>query len=216
MIIGLIGHARSGKDTAASVILEKGLVKGLKRYALAGPIKECVNALFEWDGRHSDGNLKEALVYCQRLNKKAFSKSLARHGLPEKVGHRTLLNEFLTRLIIAHERAGHTIPNWYVPRIAYQVFGTDTCRELLGENIWVDMLPDRAVVSDVRYPNEAEAIKAKGGILLRIQGREAPKVAAHSSEEHVNRIIPDAYVDNSKGLKHLEQQLKAAIELLVL
>lgn len=82
--------------------------------------------------------------------------------------------------------------------------------------MWVNLMPDNVVVSDVRYPNEAEAIKAKGGVLLRIQGREAPKVAAHSSEEHVNRIMPDAYIDNSKNLKHLEQQLRAAIELLVL
>lgn len=116
MIIGLIGNARSGKDTAAKIIVGKGIVEGLRRYAFADPIKECVNALFDWDGRHSDGSLKEALVYCQSLNKKAFSKSLARHGLPEKVGHSTLMDKFLTRLIVAHERAGHTIPNWYVPQ----------------------------------------------------------------------------------------------------
>jgi len=132
MIIGLIGNARSGKDIAAKIIIGKGMVKGLKRYAFADPIKECVNALFGWDHRHADGSLKEGLVPCTKLDVEAFEAAMDKYCLPKSIGNCSVRNKFLTELIIAHERAGHTIPNWYVPRIAYQIFGTETCRKLMG------------------------------------------------------------------------------------
>ena len=55
-----------------------------------------------------------------------------------------------------------------------QVLGTDFGRKMLGEDVWVKMLmdklnyEDRVVISDVRFPNEAEAIKKLGGSVWRI------------------------------------------------
>jgi len=50
-----------------------------------------------------------------------------------------------------------------------QVFGTDVGRRMFGENVWIDMAfkdikPDEnVVIADVRFPNEADAIKQRGG-----------------------------------------------------
>lgn len=56
---------------------------------------------------------------------------------------------------------------------------------------------DRIVVTDVRYPNEAEWITSRGGVVLRLL-REGcslsdPAHAAHSSEAHAPHL--DAHVD---------------------
>ena len=55
-LIGISGPARSGKDTAGQIL--KKLTK-LECYALADPIKDTVKNLFEWNDRHSDGDLKD-------------------------------------------------------------------------------------------------------------------------------------------------------------
>ncbi|ANT41064.1 deoxynucleoside monophosphate [Streptomyces phage Nanodon] len=52
----------------------------------------------------------------------------------------------------------------------------NTAREILGVNVWVDAVLDRfrpdqeaLVIPDVRYRNEADAIQARGGMLIRIE-----------------------------------------------
>jgi len=62
MIIGLVGRARSGKDTVASLMAQHHVVRwDVQKYAFAYPIKEHVNRMFGWDSRHADGNLKEVV-----------------------------------------------------------------------------------------------------------------------------------------------------------
>lgn len=63
MLIGLVGHARSGKDTAAGILTtyHPKLYCNTNCYAFAKPIKEHVNALFGWDWRHANGPLKEVV-----------------------------------------------------------------------------------------------------------------------------------------------------------
>lgn len=59
MIIGIVGRARSGKDTVTEFILKR--LPNSKQYAFAYPIKDCVNDLFGWGTDHSDGDLKEVI-----------------------------------------------------------------------------------------------------------------------------------------------------------
>lgn len=56
MIIGVIGHARSGKDTIAEYLIDK---YNFKRYSLAQPMKEACKIIFDWDDDWVYGNLKE-------------------------------------------------------------------------------------------------------------------------------------------------------------
>jgi hypothetical protein len=73
-----------------------------------------------------------------------------------------------------------------------QQMGTEVGREMFGESFWVDQafkqIPDGAsvVFSDVRYRNEADAIKQNGGEVWRI---ERPGVSAandHTSEHDLD------------------------------
>lgn len=59
-----------------------------------------------------------------------------------------------------------------------QMVGTDLYRRT-DPNIWVRVLldtiaeqePDVAIITDVRFPNEAEAIRAKGGAVVKVERR---------------------------------------------
>jgi hypothetical protein len=57
MIIGLAGRARSGKDTVALCI--KTLAPCYEIRRLAQPVKDSLKALYSWDDRHTEGDLKE-------------------------------------------------------------------------------------------------------------------------------------------------------------
>lgn len=78
------------------------------------------------------------------------------------------------------------------PRYAMQTIGTEWGRRLVHPDLWVrawqkavDALPAGVpvVVDDCRFPNEAAAVCAAGGVLVRVRRPGAGKGAAgHSSE----------------------------------
>lgn len=81
------------------------------------------------------------------------------------------------------------------PRQAMQWLGTDFGRNTIGPDLWVrawtkaarDALEAGApgiVADDVRFPNEAEAIRALGGYVLRIErtGAGSASGSGHASE----------------------------------
>jgi hypothetical protein len=76
-----------------------------------------------------------------------------------------------------------------------QVFGTDVGRKMFNENFWVDIalagLHDkhRVVISDVRFPNEADAIKKLGGQVWRINRHNHAPVNGHKSEHAMDNYM---------------------------
>ena len=60
MIIGLVGRARSGKDTSAQII--KKLAPWYEICKIAQPVKDSLKVLYSWDERHTEGDLKEVTV----------------------------------------------------------------------------------------------------------------------------------------------------------
>lgn len=103
------------------------------------------------------------------------------------------------------------------PRQFMQWLGTEFGRELIGEDVWInawrrrlerhlaealeDGAPLRIVCDDVRFANEAAALRGLGGVILRLDRRGAGSAsgAAHPSEGQafmVDRIIAnDGTVD---------------------
>ena len=71
-----------------------------------------------------------------------------------------------------------------------QWWGADFRRHYKGESYWLDKMlakmktiagKEVLVITDVRYPNEAELVKRAGGIMLRVE-RKTGLEDAHSSE----------------------------------
>lgn len=90
-----------------------------------------------------------------------------------------------------------------------QVMGTEAGRQVLGENIWVDtvlnQIGDRdAVITDCRFPNEAQAVKDRGGFVVRVTRPGVEAVNAHPSETSLDGWNFDAVVGNSGALDDVE------------
>ena len=71
----------------------------------------------------------------------------------------------------------------FSPRKAMQIFGTEACRNNIGNTIWIASLVKRwqeagqldTVVTDCRFPNEIDAVHALGGKIVRIKRGPDPK-----------------------------------------
>ena len=188
-LIGLMGKKRTGKDTFANVLVEK---HGYERVALADPLRDAALALDPIMGT-----------------------------FPLNVNGIVRVREW--RLSDVIDELGWEKAKDYVPEVrrTLQRLGTESIRSL-DDEFWIRTAFARidalraegkpVVVTDVRYPNEADAIRDAGGYLARIV-RDLPEDGdAHASEKslddyHENLRIPNngsksdfEYMANSLGI----------------
>ncbi len=93
-----------------------------------------------------------------------------------------------------------------------QRIGTEAGRNIIGENVWVDIATRKleaiggpVVITDCRFPNEVEAIRRRGGIIIRITRPGVGPVNGHASETAIDHIEPDAEVLNDGTPEELGQ-----------
>lgn len=88
-----------------------------------------------------------------------------------------------------------------------QRMGTEVGRRLWGEDFWVEaamrlVLPDtNIVISDVRYPNEADAIRRRDGQVWRITRDGVGPANSHDSETSLNTYPFDQYIANNGSIE---------------
>lgn len=109
------------------------------------------------------------------------------------------------------------------PRQLLQTLGTEWGRAHVAEDVWIratlhEITPwleagENVVVTDVRFDNEAAAIRAAGGRVIRVArgGCLAGATAGHSSEAGISACFVDAEIDNSGGLDALRDAVVACI-----
>jgi hypothetical protein len=78
----------------------------------------------------------------------------------------------------------------------------------------VDAAPGPVVLSDVRYPNEAEALRARGFRLIRIirPGYVQNSAKLHVSETALDRYPPDIAVVNAGSLSELHERADSLVK----
>ena len=84
-------------------------------------------------------------------------------------------------------------------------------------NIFIDSVlvgdTSNLIISDCRFPNEAKAIKERGGLIIRVEREGLQSSDTHSSETAMREIVPDIIVENNKGLGDLRGALGTLVEL---
>lgn len=180
-LIGLSGYAHSGKDTAAKALIDAGW----QRRAFADTIRDVLYRL-------------DPLINLGGPNPTPATPALAR---PAEVIRLSALVD-----MIGWGQAKNRHPE---VRELLQRLGSDAGREVLGHDIWtratLDNLPDhRVVITDVRLPAEANAIRARGGLVVRVVRPGTGPV-----NDHITEIAMDGYRvdvtllnDGSVGLLH--------------
>lgn len=103
------------------------------------------------------------------------------------------------------------------PRRFLQLVGTEFGRNLIHPHLWVRACLRRVegqanvVISDCRFGNEARAIRERGGIVVRLNGR-GELADKHISEVPLHASLVDFEVDNSGDVRWLHEQLNTLID----
>jgi hypothetical protein len=210
MIIGVCGFIGSGKDTIADYLVN---LHHFRRESFANTLKDAVAAVFGWDRMMLEGRTKQAREWREQVDP-----------------------WWAERLKIPH----------LTPRFILQQWGTDVCRKNFHDDIWIASLEnklrnstDDVVISDCRFPNEIQAIKAAGGIVVRVvrgaepewynaaisrnrgpngnstwalSGRQLEQLGVHASETAWVGTKFDAVLDNNGTLDDLYQQIMHLVQ----
>lgn len=106
-----------------------------------------------------------------------------------------------------------------------QSLGTEWARHQLADDFWLRvagtridtpmMQTEHVVISDVRFPNEADWIRARGGVIVRVLREGLPSVRLHESERHADSIMPDTELLNFGSLSTLHDQIDRMVEHLL-
>ena len=110
--------------------------------------------------------------------------------------------------------------NYKTPRYAMQTIGTEWGRELIGENLWVNVamagaeivLRDggRVVIDDCRFSNEADAVRHAGGSIVRLVRSGSGIAGGHSSE---GQALPCDYtIENNDTIGAFKLFVESVLE----
>lgn len=190
-IIGFTGPATSGKDTAAQALIDTGM---WKRVSFADP-------------------LKQSALVLNPLVTIPCDHELVRTQWPEAT---ISGDDVMLRLAEVVEELGwdgaKRVPE--VRRIL-QVMGTECGRQIFGPNCWVNIAAKsiqdvrnsglRVVMTDVRFPEEAELIHNLGGTVVKIIRPGVGSLNAHPSEAGITCY--DHVVYNNSSIDELHRKI---------
>jgi hypothetical protein len=183
MLIGLAGRRRAGKDLVASFLKD---THGFEVRKFAGPMKAALCALFDWNGDHMEGNLKEVVD--------------PRWG----VSPRKMMQFFGTELM--QFRMQELIPDmgrsYAVKRAFLESSVGAPCSDI--------------VISDTRFQHEVDAIREHGGITIRINrpslgSQLDTAIDSHASEADIDLLDVDFDVKNDSTVDALHTNIAAII-----
>jgi len=191
LVIGVMGKKRHGKDTFASRLITE---HGFTRLAFADPMRDGIYGL-------------NPLV---RIEDDEVGP-LAAAAYPDSIGFREGRMIRLATLVdlVGWEAAKATRE----VRRLLQHYGTGL-RDTLGESIWVDTtlrlaaeVDGPVVITDVRFPNEVDAVRNLEGLRGHVVRVVNPRVPvdgdAHISETAVDDVEPDFAVVNDGTIADL-------------
>lgn len=191
LIIGLTGYAKSGKDTCAAGIIDTinladsitPRVKSVNKYAFADPIRE-IGRMFGFTAEQlSDQRLKETFVHpdwniTPRTFMQRVGSDMFRNNLHADCWVMLMKQKLMTLIKDCEENTGRESACLFAPTAAEG-----------------NLLPRRiAIISDVRFPNEAEMIRSLGGVIIRVN---RPSMVTsgewknHESERHISTLNVD-------------------------
>lgn len=182
-LIGLVGYARTGKDTVADYLVRQ---HGFTKLASADLLRDVLYGANPLVARPETYSGRTASVPLRHLVD-GIGWERAKLEFPDV---RRLLQDLGTEGVRA-------------------VLGADTwINETLKR---AALIPGPVVISDTRFPNEARLTKDQGGQTWRIDRPGVGPVNGHASEAHIMSIPVDRVVTNDGSIGELGGRIDDAL-----
>jgi hypothetical protein len=205
MIVGICGLIGAGKDTIADYLVN---IHQFRRESFANTLKDAVSSVFGWDRDLLEGRTRQSREWREQVDL-WWAERLDMPAL--------------------------------TPRWVLQYWGTEVVRKSFHDDTWIASLEnklrqskDDVVISDCRFPNEIDAIKRAGGMVVRVHRGPDPEwyklaetvncgpdrninwrlsknqletYGIHASEISWIGTEFDAVIDNNSTMDHLYSQI---------
>jgi hypothetical protein len=138
MIIALCGSAGSGKDTLASLLINK---HNYVKLSFAGTLKDVVSIMFSWDRNLLEGDTKESRLWREQVD----------DYWAKRLNIKDLTPRFVLQFIGTDVFRNHFHPEIWIACIERKI-----------------SLHKKVVITDCRFKNEIELIKKYDGKIIKI------------------------------------------------
>ena len=235
MIIGLSGYAGSGKDAVAKIIQYINMKENPSNITLEEAVndKACefiIDLQSGWEIRKFSYLLKKMASLLTGYDVEKFEDQEFKNSLlPPDWGLET--QNPLNVITAFHDTK---FIHLMTVREFLQKLGTDAIRDGLHPNAWVNaamagyaprnlgwdangspvMVDRNWIFTDCRFPNEAQAIKDRGGYIIRIDRPGIKPVNDHPSETALDNFDFDYKIFNASDLISLKQSVSIVMEMI--
>ena len=239
MIIGISGQKQSGKDTIGKIINILVSSPQLNNEGVATFLRKDIGQSHFVVKKFAD-KLKDMvcmLIGCTReqLEDETFKNT----ELGEEWWYFKGRNGSLISYNENSKRSDEDLIK-PTPRLLMQLLGTECGREILHPNIWVNSVfadyrrslrnvknvPTTGmrtsmlqadypnwIITDVRFPNEADAIKQRDGVIIRVNSGRCNNDDNHPSETGLDKYMNFDYIISNDG--SIEQLIEKVRRILI-
>jgi len=223
MIIGVNGYSGSGKDTVGKLLQVLHCSKVYSTITIDDVLNDYsthqwwLEEKSGWEIKKWAGKLKTMASLLTGIPKKMFED--------QEFKHTELGPEWSYKKV---NETGEYFDTRMTVRELLQRLGTDALREGLHENTWVnalmsdyidtyDITKDATalpnwIITDTRFPNEAQAIKNAGGIVIRVDRPGVKAINTHPSETALDDWKFDYKIMNGSDIASLMFSLEIILE----
>jgi hypothetical protein len=232
MIIGINGYAGSGKDTVGTIIQ---YLQADTNVPLKGVLKKTPHHVWwleersGWEIKKWAGKLKEVASLLTGIPVENFEDQEFKTTLLGPEWGTVTSNPLNAIPVFSDIQFNHLIS----VREFLQRLGTDAIRDGLHTNAWVNALMadyialpqvgpkitedndyklPNWIITDTRFPNEAEAIKKAGGIVIRVDRPGVKPINDHPSETGLDKWDFDYKIANVSDVKALSLSVQMILE----
>jgi hypothetical protein len=235
MIVGIIGKKQSGKNTVASMLQylftseKEQNESSFKDYMSRRNNSEYFERISGWKQKAFAYKVKQVLSILTGMPVEDMERGEIKSSfLPDEWNRQFLevKNERIGPFYSEKETVDyvnkHRIKYFtqgkfpITVRQALQYIGTDIFRDHFDEDVWIKALfseyskSNDWLITDVRFPNEVEAIQIRGGYLIKLS-RNNDSEDTHESEQYIEEMDADFVVDNTSSLENLFNTVKTQI-----
>ena len=235
MIIGINGYAGSGKDTVGTIIQ---YLQADTNIPLKGVLNKTPHHIWwledrsGWEIKKWAGKLKDIASLLTGIPVESFEDQEFKTTLLGPEWGTVTSNPLNAIPVFSDIQFNHLIS----VREFLQKLGTDAIRDGLHTNAWVNALMSdykkdlsecgtskkgtvvkcskypNWIITDTRFPNEAEAIKKAGGIVIRVDRPGVKPINDHPSETGLDDWKFDYKIANVSDIKALSLSVQMILE----
>jgi len=227
MIIGINGYAGSGKDTVGTIIQ---YLQADTNIPLKGVLNKTPHHIWwledrsGWEIKKWAGKLKDIASLLTGIPVENFEDQEFKTTFLGPEWGTVTSNPLNAIPVFSDIQFNHLIS----VREFLQRLGTDAIRDGLHTNAWVNALmadyrkidynddeqPEYPnwIITDTRFPNEAEAIKKAGGIVIRVDRPGVKPINDHPSETGLDKWDFDYKIANVSDVKALSLSVQIILE----